>query len=269
MKYKLVASDFDETLFKKSMEISRYSIDTINEYVKAGGRFVICTGRMHASIIQQARALGLIGDLICFQGALTANIQTGECLDRVTLDAETAIEYCRFMRDKALNMQVYIGNDVYVDRDNEYARNYVKYCNVPLRVVDSLETLVKETSEPIYKVFCNVITEQNFAIRQAAIKYFGSRLLINSSKFDNVEAVNISTSKGYALEKLCQKYGLSASEVMSFGDNLNDMDLIKFAGFGVAVGNAVAELKEQADYIAESCDDDGVAKTIHKFCLEV
>lgn len=269
MKYKLIASDFDETLFKKSMEISQFSIDTINEYVKAGGRFVICTGRMYASIIQQARKLGLIGDIICFQGALTANIQTGECLARVPLDYKTAIEYCDFMADKVLNMQVYVGNHVYVDTDNELARNYVRYCNVPLMVVDSLETLLKTTNEPIYKVFCNVLPQKNAEIRNLAKQRFGDKLLINSSKFDNVEAVNINTSKGNALEKLCQGYGVSALEVMSFGDNLNDMDLIKFAGLGVAVGNAVTELKQEADYISESCDDDGVAKTIHKFCLEV
>lgn len=117
------------------------------------------------------------------------------------------------------------------------------------------------------KVYCSMdssITEQ---VRNAAIKEFGDRLLINSSKPYNVEAIDAHASKGKAVEFLANKYGISLSDTMTFGDNLNDLQMIEVAGMGVAVGNAVDTLKNAADYIAENCEDDGVAKTIREFCF--
>ena len=115
--------------------------------------------------------------------------------------------------------------------------------------------------------FHNLSEEKKERILNAAIKEFGDRLLINSSKPYNVEAVDAHASKGKAVGFLANKYGISLSDTMTFGDNLNDLQMIEVAGMGVAVGNAVDTLKNAADYIAENCEDDGVAKTIRKFCF--
>ena len=104
-------------------------------------------------------------------------------------------------------------------------------------------------------------------VREAAAEKFCKTLLVSSGKPYNVEAVSRKASKGRAIEILAKRYGIGLDEVMAFGDNLNDMEMIETAGFGVAVGNAVDALKERADYVAESCDADGVARTIEKFCL--
>ena len=73
MKYKFIACDYDDTLLPKSGVISDFTKDTIREYIARGGRFAICTGRMFRSIVKIARAFGLHGEIISYQGSLIKN----------------------------------------------------------------------------------------------------------------------------------------------------------------------------------------------------
>ena len=233
MKYKFIACDYDDTLLPKSGVISDFTKDTIREYIARGGRFAICTGRMFRSIVKIAREFGLHGEIISYQGSLIKNIDTEETLLVNYIDKDLAVDYVEFMKKQNVFPQVYVGDNLCVEKENPYS-------------MDSSIT------EPV---------------RNAAIKEFGDRLLINSSKPYNVEAVDAHASKGKAVEFLANKYGISLSDTMTFGDNLNDLQMIEVAGMGVAVGNAVDTLKNAADYIAENCEDDGVAKTIREFCF--
>ena len=80
MKYKFIACDYDDTLLPKSGVVSDFTKDTICEYIARGGRFAICTGRMFRSIVKIARAFGLHGEIISYQGSLIKNIDTEETL---------------------------------------------------------------------------------------------------------------------------------------------------------------------------------------------
>ena len=241
MKYKFIACDYDDTLLPKSGVISDFTKDTIREYIARGGRFAICTGRMFRSIVKIARAFGLHKDL--------------------------AVDYVEFMKKQNVFPQVYVGDNLCVEKENPYSVDYAWVCGVPLNVVGDFKAFFKTTDAPVNKVYCSMDSSITEPVRNAAIKEFGDRLLINSSKPYNVEAVDAHASKGKAVEFLANKYGISLSDTMTFGDNLNDLQMIEVAGMGVAVGNAVDTLKNAADYIAENCEDDGVAKTIREFCF--
>lgn len=267
MKYKFIACDYDDTLLPKSGVISDFTKDTIQGYIARGGRFAICTGRMFRSIVKIAREFGLHGEIISYQGSLIKNIDTEETLLVNDIDKDLAVDYVEFMKKQNVFPQVYVGDNLCVEKENPYSVDYARFCGVPLNVVGDFKDFFKTTDAPVNKVYCSMdsaITEQ---VRNAAIKEFGDRLLINSSKPYNVEAVDVHASKGKAVDFLANKYGISLSDTMTFGDNLNDLQMIEVAGMGVAVGNAVDTLKNAADYIAENCEDDGVAKTIRKFCF--
>lgn len=266
MKYKMVASDFDDTLLPYTGRISEYTQDVIKRYEKAGGRFVLCTGRMFASIKKEADKLGLHGDAIAYQGALTKNLDTGETLDSTSIPADLAVEYVRFMQKFPTVVQVYIDDVLHIEKENPYTARYAEFCGVTPRAVGDLPTFLASNEKPVYKVYCYVAEESCAALRAAAQREFGDRLLVNSSKSWNVEAINVSASKGKAVTNLAARYGFRPDEVMTFGDNLNDLQLVS-TGFGVAVGNAVDELKKTARYVSENSQDDGVAKSIEKFCL--
>lgn len=88
-----------------------------------------------------------------------------------------------------------------------------------------------------------------------------------SSVKNNIEIGGINSSKAHALEILSRKLEIPREGIMSFGDAGNDIPMIRYAGMGVAVGNAWDEVKAAADYVAESNDEDGVGRTIRRFAL--
>lgn len=268
MKYKLIASDFDDTLYDHINGVSGRTLETIKKYIAKGGRFVIVTGRMFSSIIQQARQLGLKGEIVAYQGALICDIATEKPIKAFPIDGRLAAEYVEFLeKQPVLSVQTYVNDRLTVTKDNLYIKGYAKYCNVDYDEVGDLAEFLRGSAEGAHKVYCAVSRLNVKKVKRAAEQAFGDRLLINCSQPTNIEAVDISTSKGKALKYLCESYGVDPEEVMAFGDQLNDLTLLSYAGFGVAVGNAADELKEAADYVSDSCADDGVAKTIEKFCL--
>ncbi|MGK0467098.1 HAD-IIB family hydrolase [Clostridium sp.] len=82
-----------------------------------------------------------------------------------------------------------------------------------------------------------------------------------------VEMTHKSVSKGSAVKYLAQRYKIKKEEIITIGDNENDIEMIEFGGLGVAMGNAIDMLKDRADYIAATNDEDGVAKVISEFIL--
>jgi len=92
-------------------------------------------------------------------------------------------------------------------------------------------------------------------------------LCVSSSVADNVEINQARANKGEALLALAAHLGLKREQTIAFGDGLNDLSMLEQAGIGVAMANACDEAKAIADWIAPSCDEDGVARGIYKFCF--
>lgn len=267
MKYKMVASDFDDTLLPSSKGISEFTKKTINKYIANGGRFVLSTGRMFLSIKQEAISLGLSGEVIAYQGALVKDLDTDKVLWSVNIPPELAVEYIDFLSKFPTIIQLYMDDGLYIEKSNLYTDSYSELCKIKANEVGDLKKFAMNSGLPINKVYCYIDPDSCAEVRKEVNKNYGDRLLINSSKPWNVEAVNIKTSKGIALKYLCDIYNINSNEVIAFGDNLNDVEMLSFAGFGVAVENAVPELKAMADYITLSCEEDGVAYAIEKFCF--
>ena len=101
---------------------------------------------------------------------------------------------------------------------------------------------------------------------EEGIRRFPDLAFMRSHSFI-VEIMTKGIDKGLAVKWLCDKYGINTEDSISLGDSENDIAMIKTAGLGVAMANAMPKVKEAADYIADSNDNDGVAKVIQKFCL--
>ncbi len=90
---------------------------------------------------------------------------------------------------------------------------------------------------------------------------------VSQSLKDNIEIMNKEVSKGNAVAKLAEIYNINPTEIITLGDNENDLSMIEYAGLGIAMGNAVQLLKDRADYVTTDYMDDGVAQAIEKFIL--
>ncbi|MGI6228436.1 MAG: Cof-type HAD-IIB family hydrolase [Christensenellales bacterium] len=267
---KLIASDFDGTLFPFSMDlgaapgVSERTVAAISAFRSAGGRFILSTGRMFRAVRPYALSLGLNDEIIAYQGAGIFDIVSGRCLRQVLMEPELAAEFLKTVEGSAF-CHAYHGNEFFIERLNPYSEGYSRYTGVPYSVAGmQLSEFVIKNNMPLYKVYCAVSLEARHYLMDLCREKFKGRLLISASKDTNMEAVDIKTSKGEALEWLMARYGLKKEEVMAFGDGLNDLEMLDAAGIGVAVGDADPALKEHADMIAEDCTDDGVAKVIER-----
>lgn len=270
MKYKVILCDFDGTLVTTDKRLTDYTVQTVREYVNRGGNFIICTGRMHVSAIQYTQTLGTDKQKINVVSMQGANItdSSGNVLYSEYLSKDTALKVLEFFESRGEYVHVYDETSVLIHDYDEINLTYQRLCNVPLKKVGKISDFVRNTDYNCIKVLAVIPPEK--------VDYYMSefdKMNLPDAKYfmasrTYFETVSNKAGKEEGLKRVCELLGVDISEVMAFGDNGNDREMIKSAGFGVAVANAREEVKQVADYICDSNDEDGVAKTIRKFCFE-
>lgn len=266
--YRLIVSDFDGTLRRSEGGISDANVQAVKKYVAAGGIFAFCTGRMLSSILPYARELGLEGLIVAYQGAVIAEIGSGKILRDVRLGWRDAAEICDYLQELKRHIHVYDGDLVYMNRDDEMRAYYERVCGVTgILTGEDIASFVRERKICPQKVLSMNMGAENEEIFQKLHARYKEKYNVTSSSDVLVELTVRGCDKGGALEFLAEYYHIPLEETVAIGDNYNDIPMIRKAGLGVAVENAVAAAKDAADFITKSCDDDGVAYVINKFGL--
>lgn len=268
LSYGLIVSDFDGTLRRSEGGISEGNIRAVKEYIAAGGIFAFCTGRMLSSILPYAKKLGLSGLVAAYQGAVIADIESGEILRDVRIENGDAVGICRYFQDLERHIHVYDGDNVYMNRDDEYKRMYESICGVSGIVMgEDIASFVLKKNICPQKVLAMNAAEENARVYGAAAEKFKDRFDVTSSSDFLVEVTSFDCNKGGALAFLSDYYCIPLDKTAAIGDNYNDIPMIRKAGLGVAVSNGVPAIKEVADFVTRSCDEDGVGYVIRKFGL--
>lgn len=271
MKYKLVLSDYDDTLLPKGGKISDYTLKTIHEYVEKGGTFVVSSGRSSDAVKKLLDENGInFGYALAYNGAYVADLKNDRIIKEIAIKNADAVEIIREMERDGIRPQTYYGSDVFTEKENEFTDAYIKNTGIPIVFTRKpLSEFLEEKGWNVPKVVCYIPLNSDYdKICEKYKKLFGDKCHFMFSKTWLFECVSVNAGKDKGAEALCEYLGLTQKDVMAFGDGQNDLSMINFAGFGVAVENACKELLDACDYVAPSDVDDGVAKTIRKFCLE-
>lgn len=268
IKYPLIVSDFDGTLVNHDGTISQKNKKAIAEYIAAGGKFAISTGRLPAGIINRAQELGLVGKVCCCQGAIVLDIQTKEVILEGRISLKSTLAACKKMEELGLHIHVYDLWDYYVNKNDEPLRLYEMLVKTKATLVldKPLAQFIQEKGLRAYKLLAMVEPENNEALLQSlqAEKFEGCE--ITKSADFLVEVVNKNYSKGTAVEFLANYYGVPLDRVIAVGDQLNDISMIERAGLGIAVSNADEALKKKANYVCAYTNEEGaIAEIIEKF----
>ncbi|NLK17497.1 MAG: HAD family phosphatase [Clostridiales bacterium] len=269
MRYPLVATDFDDTLLRSDLTLSEYTKSVIKRYQAAGGTFMISTGRMYSSILRQAKRAGLdSGLVIAYQGAMICDMTSGKVLHHVALPPEAAVPILKELEREGLVLQVYIDDVLYVERMTDATRNYERVCEVEATMLDKkLSAYVKERGQPVTKILAVAHPQKVLQLYCDFPKVFGEELTYSISKPYFFEVAARGADKGIAVEFACRRMGITKSQVITFGDGINDVSMLEFADLSFAVSNASEPAKRAAKHICPSNDEDGVAKMIEKYCL--
>lgn len=264
MKYKLVICDFDGTLLRSDDTISDETKRAIFEYTESGGVFGISTGRSFESIYKRLSELGLKGKfpVMSCQGALSYDSESGELLADIPMDRVSAVEFLRRAENMGLTCQFYTARDVFVPELNEINGGYFKLTRLTPIGVGKVSEYAQKTTEKIYKTLCFINPKDRERVISAMSGIPNTQVFASHAAL--IEAASQCAGKGNGLIKTCKAFKVPIEQSVSIGDELNDVEMIKAAGLGVAMGNAIDKAKDAADYVTDTNDNDGVAKVLRK-----
>jgi Cof subfamily protein (haloacid dehalogenase superfamily) len=252
-----VAMDLDRTILPEALELRPRLIDAVKAVAGAGVVPIVATGRMLRSSLPFAVQLGVTAPLICYQGALIADPQTGDWLRHEPMPVPLAREVIEACRKRDQHCNVYVDDELYVDELNVYALEYARHAKLEAHAVGDLERWL---SEPTTKIVVVGEPELLDALQIELRAQFGDRLFIAKSLPIFLEVAQPGVSKGSALEWVCDRTSIEPAHVVAFGDGANDVELLRDAGFGVAIESADQILLDQADATVPGPEHDGVAR---------
>ena len=251
-----VAMDLDGTILGPSLELTPGLIDAVEQAKGSGVEPIIATGRMLRSALPYARQLGITAPLICYQGALIADVADGRWLLHRPVPVELAKEVLRELRETGEHVNLYVDDELYVAQVDEQALAYARHGRLTPHPVGDL---VDWISEPTTKIVVVGEPARLDVLETQLHDRFGQRLFIAKSLPHFLEVAEPEVSKGSGLRWVCRKLGIDPARVISFGDGANDIELLQEAGLGVAVEDADPALLPHAAFTVPSVEEDGVA----------
>lgn len=268
---KLISLDLDGTLLHSDhLTLSDENLKALQEAAKMGIVIVVASGRTTSIIPEILCNPELVKYHVASNGAVIYDVEKKEVIHKNVIDVETSEKMMAELDKLDLPIEIYSeGKAIMVgSRKNRtypgLPEKFKEYLFSVSEFVDTLEEGVKGRSIEKFSVF-TIVPEKQEPFKEITGRY-GDFEMVRSIA-DNVDVTAKNADKGYALGVICEKLGIKREEVMAFGDNDNDIGMLKFAEFSVAMGNGSKIAKETAKYITDTNINSGVAKIINEHIL--
>lgn len=262
---KLLALDIDGTLMNRDYILREPVIKAIKRVIEETDiKVVLASGRMINSTIPVAEQLGITTPLITYQGALIKDFKTGKVFSHLLVPPDLALQLVFDMEEEGIHVNIYLNDTLCMKQITDIALSYSSARYVTPQTIEDYSIINIEPPTKIVGLDSDVekIARITKKLKQ---KYLG-KLSIFSSMPEYVEAVNPDISKGKALVKFAKEYwDIDPQDIMAIGDGDNDAEMVSLVGYGIAMGNAVDEVKSVARYVTKSVSEFGAAYAIEKF----
>ncbi|OOM80412.1 sugar-phosphatase [Clostridium sp. BL-8] len=266
--YKLIALDMDGTLLTTDKRVSEKNKAAIKEAEAKGVKIVLASGRPLIGITKYLNELDLLKDddyVLSFNGGLVQNTKTQKVVSELPLKGKDLKNIYKISKELNINIHAFSAKDgLITPKISQYTEHEADINGIEINIRDFNEI---DDEEDIIKVM--MIDPQE--ILDPAIKKLPAELYEKYSVFKSapffLEFTNKEVDKGLGLKKLGEYLGIKKEEIIACGDAGNDLSMVKYAGLGVAMENATKEVKEVANFITTSNDEDGIANVIEKFIL--
>lgn len=276
--YKLVCIDMDGTLLNSKRRISETNKAALKKAHEMGIHIVITTGRLCVNAAYYSNLIGVTSPVIAANGGIIK--EKDEFIYKCTMSREMNSQILELCNKYKVNPRFHTTRDLYDGKSCFDFMNLVffyafalkiksKEHKVNLRHIKSAkqwEEVFKIQEKEILK--CDIMDRDTEKIRKLKeeLKKIDSIQVLGAGA-NSIEVTHKSVSKGSAVKYLAQRYNIKKEEIITIGDNENDIEMIEYAGLGVAMGNAIEILKDKANYVTATNDEDGVAKVINEFIL--
>jgi Cof subfamily protein (haloacid dehalogenase superfamily) len=255
----LIACDLDGTLLGPDLVIRERTRAAIAAARAAGIHVAICTGRMFQSALPYARAAGLDGPIVCYQGAAVVDVATAEFLLHEPIPVDLALDAIDAIEAIGHTLNVYVDDELYVSELTPEAERYAAFQHLTIYPVGDLRAWLRR---PPTKLVSVGEPDAMDALKLHMLERFDDRLHISKSLAIFLELSRKGVTKGSGLAFLANLLGVPLEHVVAFGDAENDLELLRNAGFGISVSNGDPVLLGIADAICPPADEEGPAQVI-------
>ncbi len=259
-KIKLIATDIDGTILRDNYVFTSEVKTCINKLGECGVKVVLVTGRMYGATRHIVKELGLKTPVVSYQGGLVKSDE--ETIYERTLDVDSTKKVIDWTRKVGAHTNLYLNDELYVEHDSEIVKRYIKQGISRYNVKSFDEVKLEKINKMILIDYENPkkVTQWEKYLQ----KEFAHLNIIKSTPY-YCEVCNKEATKFHSVDFLRKHFGLEQEEVMTIGDQNNDLDLLRAGGIKVAMGNATPELKAVADYITDTVDNNGFVKAVERF----
>jgi Cof subfamily protein (haloacid dehalogenase superfamily) len=262
MNYRLIALDVDGTLLNDHHEVTPRVRQAVRSAAEQGVEIVICTGRGPSSALPVLEELGLKGTMITHNGASVVDSVTREILYSTVISPEHARRYAAYCRERGIHFNMNTAFDLYVEGISEEATEmYRRLLASPIMRQEHEgfpDNMVKMSIYAPKETLDEVEAEWN--------NWHHELQPVRSGDYF-IDVQHLHATKGKALEKLASLRGIPRDQILALGNYYNDIGMIAYAGWGVAMDNSPIEVKAEADEVTVSNNEDGVALVIEQLVL--
>ena len=255
MKIKAIFMDMDGTLLRSDHTMSDKLKEKLIELDKNGIKIFISTGRMYAAALPYLKQLGITTPVITYNGGKIVDPSTSETIYENPVTEETVKRVIEVSRETGIHLNLYSDDKLYVENETPEGKAYAEKTGLKYVLVNFDEFIGKTSTKALFLGE----NEKLVKLKEELERELPQSIFVFSQP-TYLEVLNGGVSKGKAVKELMNKYGFSEDEVMTFGDQWNDFDMLKLVKYGYLMGNASEDLKKEftEDRITLSNDDEGI-----------
>lgn len=260
--YKAVFSDIDGTLLNTSHQIPDKTKQKIKEMANNEIPFVLVSARMPKGMTAIRKELGTPRPMICYSGALVVDEKDYPIYSVTLPEKETYQMYQRIrVLEPEVSLNIYSNDSWKVENlENEWVKKEMFITQISAEEADFSD---KKTYQNVHKILCMGEAERIEHIEKTLKKEYPD-IRIYKSKDTYLEIMSMKASKSDAIHKLEEYFGIQKREVVAFGDGHNDIDMLEYAGLGVAMGNADNIVQEAGDIVTDINDREGLKQILDR-----
>lgn len=263
----MLCLDIDGTLLNSKHQITERTKIAIRKVAKEQKiPVILVSARMPQGIYFLAKELEICAPIICYNGALIIDYN-----NNIVLNNYIEVPYIRkvysIVKKYSICISLYKDDEWYNEEKDEWVEQEEGITNLTSTIRDYRELLTDWGNEGCNKILCMGDEEEILSLKKELLAMFQEDLTIYLSKPTYLEIMPKNSSKTAAIAVLLEKYNANKTELIAIGDNYNDINMIEYAGLGIAMGNAPDAVKCCADSITTSNDEEGVACAIYKYML--
>lgn len=256
--------DLDGTVLRRDLIVTEATVGALEALRERGMRLVVATGRRFEDAREYARRLGFEekDPVICYGGSMVRRMDGEETLLHRTLSRDASIEVLEWAAERGLHARVFTDGKIVTSPQTPAALEHLSGRETDVELVESPAAWLRNGGEEPTKLVIVDYPDEVPGWLGEAQRAFSGRLFVTRSLPHYVEVGGVRGTKASALEFLCKLWGIEPARTLAFGDADNDVDMLSFAGLGVAVGGMSDEVRAAAGTVVPPVDEDGVASFV-------